>query len=185
MLNATFSKLIEKYNIGDAYFNIVCSKPYKVLSCFEYDWAYAPLKRRELGLENPVSQKPKKLIKNKAAKKSFEDAGQSARSDPLINDVQTSRSKPLVDDRCEPPSDAGQSTRSELPPNDGNFAPDRTGPSVSYNAIESSDPSARTGPSGSYDASFDQHVRAGPSASTQPSGATCVDHEEFPHKSHR
>ena len=45
-LNDTFSSLIEKFSISEAYDKIVESKPYKVLSCFVYDSSYAPLKRR-------------------------------------------------------------------------------------------------------------------------------------------
>lgn len=34
-------------------------KPYKVLSCFVYDWSFVPLKRREFDTSK-VSPKPKK-----------------------------------------------------------------------------------------------------------------------------
>ena len=54
-LNDKFAQLIEKLRISEAYGKIVRSKPYKVLSCFAYDWKFAPLKR---GITEPRSPKP-------------------------------------------------------------------------------------------------------------------------------
>ena len=44
-LNEQYSHLIQNFNISEAYSRIVSNKPYKVLSCFVFDWTFAPLKR--------------------------------------------------------------------------------------------------------------------------------------------
>lgn len=54
----TFGDFIKNFNISQAYAKMVNSKPYKLLSCFAFDWTYAPLKRREMELEKPVTPKP-------------------------------------------------------------------------------------------------------------------------------
>lgn len=63
-LNEKYAFLINNFNMKEAYSKIVTWKPYKALSCFVYDWSYAPLKRREA--QDALQLEPKKLIKNKA-----------------------------------------------------------------------------------------------------------------------
>lgn len=72
-LNEKYSEFIETLNIKQAYEKMVYLKPYKVLSCFVYDWTYVPLKRgkAEEMLQKAQSPKPVKITKNKAAKKCF------------------------------------------------------------------------------------------------------------------
>lgn len=74
-LNKRYSELIENFNIAQAYGKMVASKPYKLLSCFVFDWTYAPLKRRQVESSMNEPRNPKiKSIKSKAAKKSYEDS---------------------------------------------------------------------------------------------------------------
>ena len=78
-LNERFSELIDQLTIFQSYEKIVNEKPYKILSCYVYDWGFAPLKRGQLDdLKKPMSPK---LIKNKAAKKSYTPA-KPTRDDP-------------------------------------------------------------------------------------------------------
>lgn len=44
---------------------MVLAKPYKILSCFVYDWTYAPLKRGQMMSEERDRPKVKKLTKKK------------------------------------------------------------------------------------------------------------------------
>lgn len=62
-LNDHYASFIQSYRISVAYEKIVCMKPYKLLSCFVYDWTFAPLKR---GMDDPISPKPRKNFKKKA-----------------------------------------------------------------------------------------------------------------------
>ena len=64
-LNEKFAFLIKNFNIKETYAKIVTWKPYKALSCFVYDWSYMPLKRGQLELEQPMSQKPTKKFQKK------------------------------------------------------------------------------------------------------------------------
>ena len=57
-LNDHFAQFIQNFTIAQSYSKIVCLKPYKVLSCFVYDWTYVPLKRRDTDFDNPMSPKP-------------------------------------------------------------------------------------------------------------------------------
>ena len=67
-LNDKFADLIANFNISEAYGKIVSAKPYKVLSCFVYDWTYVPLKRGQFeDMMKPMSPKPVK--KNKFGSK--------------------------------------------------------------------------------------------------------------------
>lgn len=43
-----FAEFIKNFTIAEAYGKIVIAKPYKVLSCFVYDWTFAPLKRGQI-----------------------------------------------------------------------------------------------------------------------------------------
>lgn len=63
-LNEKYAFLIQNFNVKEAYSKIVTWKPYKVLSCFVYDWSYIPLKRGKL--DEPLTP-TRKLIKNKTA----------------------------------------------------------------------------------------------------------------------
>ena len=47
-LNELYSERIQNFNISQSYHKIVLAKPYKVLSCFVYDWTFTPLKRGEI-----------------------------------------------------------------------------------------------------------------------------------------
>ena len=96
-LNDRYSELIEDFNIKEAYERIVSEKPYKLLSCFQYDWGYAPLKRRELEeLKDPVSPK---LVKNKAAKKCYSAAGSFSTKPKLSTSAGSSKPRhPIVHD---------------------------------------------------------------------------------------
>lgn len=66
-LNDKFAFFINNFDIKVTYSKIVAWKPYKLLSCFVYDWSYAPLKRRELkNALTPVVETKK--LKDKAPK---------------------------------------------------------------------------------------------------------------------
>lgn len=66
-MNERFSELIQNFRISEAYAKIVTAKPFKVLSCFVFDWTYAPLKRG--GLEAPRSPKATSVLSRKGKKK--------------------------------------------------------------------------------------------------------------------
>lgn len=77
-LNESFNGFLENFTISDAYAQLVERKPYKILSCFSYDWKFTPLKRRELNLHEKLSPKPRqvlKLIKKEKRKEKGTESG--------------------------------------------------------------------------------------------------------------
>lgn len=62
-LNDKYVFLIKNFNIKQTYAKIVTWKPYKALSCFVYDWSYAPLRRGQHNLAEPITPKPSKCRK--------------------------------------------------------------------------------------------------------------------------
>lgn len=93
-LNDHYGRLIEKAKISEAYATIVSNKPFKILSSFGYEWSFPPLKRGQLEevMKEPLSPKPGKIIRNKAAQKCF---GKTVQSTPCSKEKKTCREDDL------------------------------------------------------------------------------------------
>lgn len=79
-MNNNFSELIPNFQISQAYSKIVSSKPYKVLSCYVYEWTYAPLKRGAMDTELTPKPKASRSGKKKPLKVSHDENNNGASS---------------------------------------------------------------------------------------------------------